>query len=216
MQRTLGPLLGLLLIACGGSTAATVDPPSDGYRLVTNADGSATGNGATCTYAGRSAAVGEEFAAPDGCNDCKCASNGAMCTQRACGSSTSSSSGNSSSGCTPGATRTIPNVECPAASASCTCQTDGTELCVAPAIACAPPPTPEKCPNGTKYSDGCNQCNCNPETGEVGCTKKACVCPAAGTTFNCQPIVPPERADACSGPYHEWLKKNCPEVKFVY
>jgi hypothetical protein len=41
------------------------------------------------------------------------------------------------------------------------------------------------------------------------------VCPPDGT-IDCMPIVPPERLPLCSGPYHEWILRNCPGVKFTY
>ena len=41
------------------------------------------------------------------------------------------------------------------------------------------------------------------------------VCPEAGT-IDCMPLVPPERAAVCSGPFHAWVVGQCPDVAFVY
>ncbi len=34
--------------------------------------------------------------------------------------------------------------------------------------------------------------------------------------INCMPIVSPEKEKYCGGPYHEWIKENCPNVSFAY
>jgi hypothetical protein len=34
--------------------------------------------------------------------------------------------------------------------------------------------------------------------------------------IDCQPPVPEKDKKYCEGDYHEWIKKNCPDVKFVY
>ncbi|MBX3234339.1 MAG: hypothetical protein KF837_44010 [Labilithrix sp.] len=39
--------------------------------------------------------------------------------------------------------------------------------------------------------------------------------PDAGT-IDCMPAVPPDRAALCSGPHHQWIRKNCPDVRFTY
>jgi len=38
-------------------------------------------------------------------------------------------------------------------------------------------------------------------------------------TVNCMPMVLPSdniESVPCSGPYHDWIKENCPNVEFVY
>ena len=70
-----------LIVACGGSQVAIGE---NDQKLVKNPDGSSTGNGQTCTVGGVTVGVGQAFKSPDGCNDCKCAAEGAYCTVRAC------------------------------------------------------------------------------------------------------------------------------------
>jgi hypothetical protein len=61
-------------------------------ELQERSDGAPTGNGRTCSWEGTvfqanaadPHAVGDEFASPDGCNDCWCTDRGILCTIRAC------------------------------------------------------------------------------------------------------------------------------------
>ena len=39
-------------------------------------------------------------------------------------------------------------------------------------------------------------------------------CPEA-QTFNCQPVVAPEREELCSGECRAWIQDNCPDVAYV-
>jgi len=34
--------------------------------------------------------------------------------------------------------------------------------------------------------------------------------------INCMPSISDEVAPLCNGPYHDWIKSNCPAVEFVY
>ncbi|MBX3212095.1 MAG: hypothetical protein KF850_08685 [Labilithrix sp.] len=85
----------LSAVACSGGQIAV--GRSD-QQLLTRKDGTPTGNGQTCSWDdtvtddGQSTpapngtyAVGDNFAAPDGCNDCTCTTQGIMCTVRECG-----------------------------------------------------------------------------------------------------------------------------------
>ena len=87
---------------------------------------------------------------------------------------------------------------------------DGAPRCI-PYNTCAT--TPLLCSAGQHCEDvpiACVRAPCPP-------TAPTCVanrCPPDGT-INCMPIVPPERAPLCSGPYHEWIVRNCPGVQFT-
>lgn len=157
--RAFGPgiivVVASLVLACGGSAATVDDNPSSGLQK--QKDGSATGNGATCSWSGTSLyegtgqkdptvyRLGDTFPSLDGCNTCSCTAQGISCTLKACGGSSSSSSGNV--GCTDDAMicpdgtavgRTGPNCTFPACPTGGT--TDGGTSC--PKIA-------KQCPDGT-------------------------------------------------------------------
>lgn len=91
----------LSLVGCDGGDVAV---GSSDQKLQTRNDGSATGNGSTCSWEDPNAAVssngpttaattvhaiGDTFKALDGCNDCTCTDKGIMCTLRACSGHTS-------------------------------------------------------------------------------------------------------------------------------
>lgn len=76
------PLL-LVVAACSGKVSIGSNGSTSG-NLKKNPDGGATGNGQTCNYDGRDAAVGDVFTSSDGCNTCTCAADGAYCTEMAC------------------------------------------------------------------------------------------------------------------------------------
>jgi hypothetical protein len=69
--------------------------------------------------------------------------------------------------------------------------------------------------NGFPSDDGCNSCSCGAD-GNVMCTAMACAyqCPPE-KTIDCMPMVKPENQAKCSGPYHDWIAKNCPGVVFA-
>lgn len=87
--------------ACSGGQIAV--GRSD-QQLVTRRDGTPTGDGRTCSWDdavsddGQASTpapngpyvVGDDFKSLDGCNDCTCAAQGIMCTQRDCGGGSSS------------------------------------------------------------------------------------------------------------------------------
>jgi hypothetical protein len=94
-------IAALPVTACSGKVVVG----SSAQQLQTRKDGQPTGNGVTCSWEGTAAydtaknkatangtvlalpppyAVGANFPALDGCNDCTCADKGIMCTVRAC------------------------------------------------------------------------------------------------------------------------------------
>lgn len=108
-------LVGITALACGGGTASVADNPNgtsssgDTSSVEKQTDGSSTGNGTTCSWAGTALSqqtgnkdtaaypVGATFPSLDGCNDCSCTTQGISCTKRGCGGSSSSSG---AQGCT--------------------------------------------------------------------------------------------------------------------
>jgi hypothetical protein len=106
---------------------------------------------------------------------------------------------------------------------TCSCTAQGI-ACTEMACASDGGPAPGCDYNGHHYnagdkripaSDGCNTCDCG-ANGEVACTDLGCVyqCPPE-KTIDCMPMVPPENQAKCSGPYHDWIVKNCPGVVFA-
>jgi hypothetical protein len=90
-----------LLIALSACTSGDVPvgaTTKSGQELQKKADGSATGDGSTCSWqgtagytgtSGQSAyAVGATFNSLDGCNECSCTAQGIACTLRACAAPT--------------------------------------------------------------------------------------------------------------------------------
>ncbi|MBX3233265.1 MAG: hypothetical protein KIT84_20950 [Labilithrix sp.] len=90
-----------VVVACGGSEASIPSPGTNGeQQLQTRKDGTATGDGASCSWANTTTydlvapsapdapvptyKLGDEFKSIDGCNDCTCSDKGIMCTLRAC------------------------------------------------------------------------------------------------------------------------------------
>lgn len=242
----------LVLAACSGKTVIG----SVEGTLKKNPDGGATGTGSDCNYGGKTAQLGESFIGPDGCNTCKCAAEGAFCTEMAC-----VADGGSGDGCAYGTQfyAVGASFKCDDGCNTCTCTKGGsviqTEMacvnnCSAPGACKGPAPgmpsilcsdgstagptctdvggtcgwniTSCTCKDsfgtvhqsGDTWDDGCNTCTCS-SNGSAACTKKACVCPAPGTTIDCMPMVPPERQNLCSGPYHDFIGKNCPGVVFA-
>ena len=97
------------LAACSGDE---VTVGKSGQALTTKADGSPTGDGATCSWSGTTAydalpkrssssttyRLGQDFAALDGCNTCSCTAKGIMCTVLVCTGGGTASGGGSGSG----------------------------------------------------------------------------------------------------------------------
>lgn len=87
-------LLGSLVLACAGGGGST--DPSTGAndeQLQKKDDGSATGNGTTCSWQGTALAstygnatysVGASVPSIDGCNTCECSAQGILCTVMEC------------------------------------------------------------------------------------------------------------------------------------
>lgn len=171
--------------ACGGTT---ISLGSNDYALQSNADGSATGNGQTCSWdklpSQGALKVGDTFKSFDSCNNCKCTATGVACTQLACGGD-----GGAGGTCTYNGKTYSEGASFPSSDGcnSCGCAKDGEVTCTL--MACAP----AGCTYGGKtYSegasfpstDGCNTCSCT--SSGVGCTEKACAstCNYNGKTYN--------------------------------
>ena len=106
----------------------------------------------SCSYGGRSHAVGETFASTDGCNACSCTSQGVACTTRAC----LPDAGPADTGVTP------PDADSPDGNVS----PDASSSCQVGAHIYA---------TGVFFpdDDGCNLCSCQPSFGPT-CTARAC------------------------------------------
>lgn len=86
------------LVGCSGHDASVGDHSgTSDQKLQTKKDGTATGDGQTCSWEGTVSydscgsketvptyKLGEEFASIDGCNECACTTKGIMCTVRSC------------------------------------------------------------------------------------------------------------------------------------
>jgi hypothetical protein len=96
MRRISFPFVAIAMFsACSGGD---VPIGQVARELQERSDGGPTGNGRTCSWEGtvfqanaadpaglgQPHAVGDEFASPDGCNDCWCTDRGILCTIRAC------------------------------------------------------------------------------------------------------------------------------------
>jgi hypothetical protein len=174
-------VLVFLVVACGGETV-NVGSTSQ-MELQKNKDGSATGNGQTCSWDdsvssdGTTTAspngpykVGDKFASPDGCNTCECTTQGIACTEIAC---SSPPGGGNGVGCTEEAK---------------TCPDGTTVVRVAPSCEFAKCPGEEACPavaricnDGSTAKPGPNCSHICPEDGNVACTDDAKLCPDGKT-----------------------------------
>ena len=198
MNRTFLTLsIGSLLLvtpavlgACSGGDIAVGSTGTDKSDLKKKTDGGTTGDGTTCAW---DDVVGYDPGT---------------------GQTSSSSSGT-------GAYKvgdTFPSLD---GCNSCACTAQGiacTQLACAPADGgtgtCAYGGKSYASGAGFPSIDNCNQCSCQSD-GNVVCTERACAytCPA-DKTIDCMPIVPPEKAALCSGPYHDWIAANC-DVTFA-
>jgi hypothetical protein len=173
----------LVVVACGGETV-NVGSTSQ-MELQKKNDGSPTGNGQTCSWDDSVSSdgttnaspdgaynVGDEFAAPDGCNSCVCTKDGIACTNKAC-QSPPGGGGDDPPACTEEAkqcpdgsyvSRTGPNCEfapCP-----------GDKACDLVVCTLA-------CENGFKKdANGCDICACEEA---IACTQEAKLCPDGKT-----------------------------------
>jgi hypothetical protein len=152
-----------LVVAAWGGSTTSVGSGSTDRQLVKNKDGSATGDGTTCSLEGSATtyAVGESVPSPDGCNDCTCTAEGVACTTKACEPRACSTEAML---CPDGTAvgRTGPNCEfapCPGAGPGGTCTVDGKTY-----EAGEPFTAP----------DGCNTCSCG-DGGQAACTERACL-----------------------------------------
>lgn len=170
----------VLLAHCGGTTSVPIGTnQTSAYKLMSNADGSPTGDGRTCAYLGGSGAVGDNFRAS--CNECRCTAQGAECTTLACDSASSSPSP-SSRGCSDGkgGTRAV-GESWSNGNATCRCVKDGdAPLCAASGPDSRNSP-PSACTDqfgqpravGARWTDGCNTCFCDQQANWV-CTGAFC------------------------------------------
>lgn len=191
------PAAAFALIHCSGAVVPIGTNSSNGMMLQKNPDGTATGDGATCSFSGMSSKVGDSFMSSDGCNDCKCMMDGVYCTVRSC--SGGDDAGTSGSGdCIYGgksykAGETFKSTD---GCNSCGCNAGGPVTCTA--MACAAP----GCSYGGKTyavgdsfksTDGCNSCSCT-ASGQVPCTTMACATDAGPAPADCS------NSGACPGP----------------
>lgn len=92
-----------ILAACSGDE---VTVGKNDQALTTKKDGTPTGDGTTCSWAGNDAtngtsssySLGQDFGSLDGCNDCTCTADGIMCTIRTCRGSADAGSGSADAG----------------------------------------------------------------------------------------------------------------------
>lgn len=165
---SLARILVLSVVACAAApfvtacSGGTVNVGTQEQELRKKSDGGATGNGQTCSIDDTTQhAIGETFKTPDGCNDCTCTKDGAMCTLRACAPACTEEAKQ----CPDGSyvSRTGPSCEfapCPGDGA---CQLDALE-----------------CPDGTVVGRTGPNCEfvCPPPT---ACTTEAKLCPDGKT-----------------------------------
>jgi hypothetical protein len=165
-------------VACSGGVVAVGKTGQTDQELKKRADGTATGNGQTCSWEGTSPndvatgqttstptpyTLGESFKSIDGCNDCSCSPQGIMCTMRAC---------------VPGGGDPVPKA-CSTEAMICP---DGSGVGrTGPNCEFAPCPKPQAC---TEEAKGCPDGSSVSRTGP-NCTFPAC--PAACTATECGP-----------------------------
>jgi hypothetical protein len=175
--------------ACSGGDIAVGKTSQSEQELKKRMDGTATGNGQTCSWEGTVGydvatgqttstpaangpySVGQAFKSVDGCNDCSCSALGIMCTMRACApGSSSGSSGNTVDPGGPGCT--LEAMVCP----------DGSAVGrTGPNCTFAPCPSANAC---TEEAKGC------PDGSTVVRTGPNCEfapCPAECTNEQCGP-----------------------------
>lgn len=207
MRRTIASFFAIAFtsacFASSGCSGGKIAVGSSEQELVTRSDGRATGDGATCSWEGTVVhaasssdcgrvptpsgygpyAVGDEFTAPDRCNECKCTDRGIMCTLREC-------SGGGTSG-SPGVAPGGGEVACQEDARICP---DGSSVArVAPSCEFAPCPgepvacqmDAKICPDGSSVGRVAPNCEFAPCPGE-GATSPACVPHAAKGVGACE------------------------------
>lgn len=183
-------------VACTTKGCPTDGPPgTDGAATVDGAFDGGSDGASSCSYAGKTYAVGETFAI-DGCNKCSCGADGkASCTSIACQDASADVGGlcvyNGASrkeGETFPATDGCNTCSCSAGLIACTkkaCPTDasvsdGGGTCQYQGITYAVKDT-------FPASDGCNTCTCT-SGGLAACTVLTCPKPGdGGTRVSCTP-----------------------------
>jgi hypothetical protein len=183
-MRTIA-LLPLLFIAaaCSDGKVSIGSNGSTNGNLQKNPDGSPTGDGTTCEYAGATAKVGDHFPSPDGCNTCTCAAEGVYCTELAC-----ASDAGVPDVCTYGGKGYAAGAGFPSTDGcnSCGCEPGGAVVCTQRACAsdCSAPnactdPRPGvpniQCADGTTAGPTCTSAN-----GSCGWSVTSCHCEPSG------------------------------------
>jgi hypothetical protein len=174
-------------------------------ELVSQNDGGPTGNGQTCSWQGTSFGtssdtgdvasvtydLGDEFASPDGCNECSCTRRGILCTTDTCEPTECTADARL---CPDGSAvgREGPDCEfapCPGEGDGC--QEDG-KICADGTVIvregpdCEFAPCPDEiactleaklCPDGSAVGREGPDCEFAPCPGEIACTREAKLCP---------------------------------------
>lgn len=238
MRRSLSSLFTLIvttgclapLAGCGGGEVAV---GSADQQLQRRGDGTPTGDGASCSWAGTTVRVadgcdpvptpsgygpyelGEEFPSPDGCNECVCTERGILCTVRDC-----AKGGDDDVACTDDAKqcpdgsfvgRTAPSCE------FAPCPGEGEGACTLDA---------KLCPDGSavgRVPPSCEFAPCPGEEGEVAptgqdacgvvCTTDVKECPNGNVVGRVAPdcaFAPCEDFVACTDDVQQ-----CPDGSFV-
>lgn len=97
------------------------------------------------------------------------------------------------------------------------------QLCECPILECDPEFYDGGCCGGINYFNECyaRKAGCLGYYRDGSCTEatieevQAYTCPTK-EEFNCMPSVIPENMPYCSGPYHEWIVENCPNISFSW
>jgi hypothetical protein len=228
----LGAVFGLA--GCSGDVAVG----SSDTELQTQTNGEPTGDGSSCSWAGTTLrpadacdpvptptgygpyAVGEDFPAPDGCNECSCTERGIMCTVRECAGE--------GSGDTEPVACTDDAMTCPDGSSvgregpDChfaPCPSEEGTVCTLDAMICPDGSSvgregPEcefaPCPGAADAPDNVTSDDCT-----VVCTKDAQICPDGSSVSRVGPDCafeqcPDEEPVACTDDAME-----CPDGSFV-
>lgn len=171
-----------------------------------------------CAYNARQVSVGETFPSADGCNTCSCQEDGSVvCTKRACATDGGAPLDCSAKGACSGPAPGMPTILCSDGSTGGpVCDLDPTAfqpVCTWQFRSCACDGAPGH-KSGDSWQEACSSCACD-SAGRVACTATACACPPDGS-IDCMPPVPANLASTCSGPYHQWVVANCPNVKFAF
>jgi hypothetical protein len=186
--------VGLTTAACSGRVGTVNATNQSGQELTKRADGTATGNGQTCSWEGTAVAAGTAQATPpsyavgatfpslDGCNEGSCSPQGFMCTMRACAPAPAPVC-NAFPKCAPGEHVDDKTCTCVLDAGGCNAfpkcapgQHVDDKTCTCVADACSGIPECPAPPSGCSYgppvcSNGVNSC------GPLVCTTEPSTCP---------------------------------------